>query len=97
MDISEQLTCLFTAEIEERDESYLIEIPVLLKSSVVDRSSVLNTEDKFSTVASFLSRLSQRTIFSVGLHANQCGNSGHQLDTQNCVRKMRFFGHVLEL
>jgi len=27
MDIPEQLTCLFTAEVEERDESYLIEIP----------------------------------------------------------------------
>ena len=27
MEISEQLTCLFTAEIEERDQSYVIEVP----------------------------------------------------------------------
>jgi len=27
MDISEQLTCLFTAEVEERDQSYVVEVP----------------------------------------------------------------------
>jgi len=27
MDISEQLTCLFTADVEERGQSYLIEVP----------------------------------------------------------------------
>ena len=27
MDISEELTCLFTAEVEEHDQSYVVEIP----------------------------------------------------------------------
>ena len=41
MEISEQLTCLFAAKVEERDQSYLIEVP----KQEVDVGYVDPTED----------------------------------------------------
>jgi len=41
MDISDQLTCLFTADVEEQDQSYVVEVP----KQEVDVGYVDPTED----------------------------------------------------
>jgi len=48
MDISDQLTCLFTADVEEQDQSYVVEVP----KQEVDVGYVDPTEDYHVAVLS---------------------------------------------